>query len=64
MHMVLAWGEKNEACNRLDVNDYLSGFESAHLIAEQSGVFGQNVLKGMLLHHLQVLCCGVTSSQD
>ena len=53
--MVLAWGKKKRVCIRLDVNGYLSGFDSGHLIVEQSGVFGQNVLEGLLFHHLHVV---------
>ena len=53
--MVLAWGKKTRACIRLDVNGYLSEFESAHLIMERSGVFGQNILEDLLSQHLHVV---------
>ena len=47
--------KKMRVCIRLDVNGYLSGFESTHLIAEQNGVVGQSILEVLLSHHLHVV---------
>ena len=49
--------------NALDVNRYLSGFESAHFIVEQIRLSGQYILEG-LLAVAPLVCCGVASSPN